>query len=617
MRTLDGGGENENVQIREGPLCQPGKNDEFVAVVGPQVGQCEAPGFSPFLSDADDVVDLATWQEEIEGPPPLDDPSIAAGPADLQKFISQHVPIDRDPDWDDVEIDLPDPHDFVRGRMALSEEEQQALRMMFVEALRDGRITEDRIIGILSATDDGDRVDALAREISLRFVLSELGIEIDDHPQAPDDAPAADEDDEELYGDAAAQALALFQRSQSSDDDPLYLYLNSLPNDRLTRDDEIALGDSIERGMNETFAAMAASPLVVAKLFGDAVAVLRGDKPAHVMFDTVIGEEEITGFEIDDHDENDNETGDQLQAEYDTPQLPVGIIERLNAIIEGCQRASRERAELAARLFRADLAPDYRTQLERIACGDEAAPSLQGRIEAGIAKIEQAKRRLVDSNLRLVIWVAKKYRGLALMDRIQEGNIGLMRAAERFDYRRGAKFSTYAVWWIRQAITRAIADAGRTIRLPVHVHETLRKIERACSQFRAETNQEPDAEQIANLVGIPAERVRKLIRLPDEPVALEDCRDEVDKIPDRTIPSPEEAHAQTVLQAQVQRLLAGLDPRTAEIVRRRFGIDRDESTLEEIGQIYGVTRERIRQIEARALRIMKNPARTRHLRGSV
>jgi RNA polymerase primary sigma factor len=260
------------------------------------------------------------------------------------------------------------------------------------------------------------------------------------------------------------------------------------------------------------------------------------------------------------------------------------------------------------------LAPDYLAQLQRIACEGESDVALRERIQSGLGKAEKARTRLVEANLRLVIWLAKKCGGLTFMDRIQEGNIGLMRATERFDYRRGAKFSTYAAWWIRQSITRAVADGGRTIRLPVHVQETLRKIEKARQQLQAETGRVPAAEQIAVLLELPVDRVARLLKVPDEPIPLDGEEfDRIQNIVDATVRTPEEALASSGMQMLVRSQLQILNERERDIICRRFGIDGDEQTLEEIGQSYGVTRERIRQIEAKAMKKLSHPGRIKLL----
>jgi len=368
--------------------------------------------------------------------------------------------------------------------------------------------------------------------------------------------------------------------------------------------------------MLELFAALAASPAVVVRLLSDAGAVLRGDMPAWAMFDVVAGAEETSENEPDGEEEDDSETGEKIQVENSVPQLPPNIGEHLQAIVDGCRQTGQDRSELAPHLFLAGLAPGYRVQLQDIACRDETASSLRERIVAGLKKVERARTRLVEANLRLVIWVAKKYGGLSFIDRIQEGNIGLMRAAERFDYRRGAKFSTYAVWWIRQAITRAVADGGRTIRLPVHIHETLRKVDRARQQLHSETGKAPEEKQIATLLELPVDRVARLLRVSDEPIPLDgEEADWIANIVDASMPAPDEVLALANMQMLIRSQLEILDERERDIICRRFGIDREEQTLEEIGQLYGVTRERIRQIETKAIRKLSHPGRIKLLQG--
>ena len=254
------------------------------------------------------------------------------------------------------------------------------------------------------------------------------------------------------------------------------------------------------------------------------------------------------------------------------------------------------------------LTPEKEKQLaERMAAGDESAGT-----------------ELVEANLRLVVSIAKRYvgRGMFFLDLIQEGNLGLMKAVDKFDYTKGYKFSTYATWWIRQAITRAIADQARTIRIPVHMVETIHKVSRYSRQMLQELGREATAEEIGEKMGMSAERVREIMKIAQDPVSLETPIGEEedshlgDFIPDDDTPSPAEATSTNILREELERQLHTLTPREEHVIKLRFGLyDGRNRTLEEVGKEFDITRERIRQIEAKALRKLRHPSRAKHLKG--
>ncbi len=474
--------------------------------------------------------------------------------------------------------------------------------------------------------------------------------------------------------------LDLSPGSLDKTNDPVRLYLREMgvvP--LLTREGEVAIAKRIERGKIRSQKAISRSPVAIAELLLIGKELTEGELSIREVV-TFNEQEGITEEKIEEYHNYTLETIGEVgkvfkktQALYEKYQAEPKRSPKLNRMR---RKLSRQRIELSQLVRLLEFTPKIEERLvtsmrraksdvvtgekdiekltrslERKRSADEIKEaekrlraakrhltqleeqhklpaveikrSLQN-VLIGDAEAQQAKKELVEANLRLVVSIAKKYtnRGLQFLDLIQEGNIGLMKAVDKFEYRRGYKFSTYATWWIRQAITRAIADQARTIRIPVHMIETINKLIRTSRALVQELGREPTSEEIAKKMDIPASKVRKVLKIAQEPISLETPIGEEedshlgDFIEDKTIQNPAEAVININLREITEEVLKTLTPREEKVIKMRFGLgpNGSEHTLEEVGQHFAVTRERIRQIEAKALRKLRHPSRSRKLK---
>ena len=584
------------------------------------------------LADGD-AFDLTGWEAEEDSPAPQDDLTLAQNAAAVHDAISKHTPIDTSKDWSDFDVFLPE-HAAPLPRSEDAEARAE-LRLLLLRAIREGSVPQT-CVDDLCRRDDSAPDEA--SEALLHRVINDLGAETDERLEYtsrteriavyvdPDETP-----DEE---NAVAGALAFLDDLESHRNDPMRLYMREAQRERLiTAEEEVALAKAMEDGLERALDALAEWPAGLARLLVAADLVKAGERPLEWISSASAEEAPPEGGQLHDEALVDisgsltdsgaiaNGVADDDTEDVEAPDAPeseeAGFFDKLDKLasaISGMYPAGQPLPVMREIISSLSIRRSFLIALGDTAADDASQPAKH--FVNAIRAHRRARDRFALANLRLVLSIAKRYMGSGLLmdDLMQEGNIGLLKAVDKFDWRRGFKFSTMATWWIRQQVSRAVADTALLIRLPVHAHEVARLIHREARAFDKSAGRRPSIQELAERLSLDARKVEAFLRATAVPTPLEALETEPG-IDDPSALDPFEKVASDHLRRTLDDMLAELGRKPEQILRLRFGLGgADPLTLEEVGVRFEVTRERIRQIEAKALKKLKHPVRQARLR---